>query len=99
MSRARCSASCGVRRAIDTRHRLHITYGDDESAVTERVIRPRGLFFWGRTWTVAAWCELRTDHRSFRIDRIRGANLLADTFALEPPVTLDAFRATLDREQ
>lgn len=87
-----------VRRAIDARRRLHITYARDDGTVTERVIRPLGLFFWGRTWTVAAWCELRTDHRSFRVDRIRDANLLADEFRLQPPVTLDDFRATIDRE-
>lgn len=88
-----------VRRAIDGRHRLHITYTRDDGPVTERVIRPLGLYFWGRSWTVAAWCELRADHRSFRVDRITGADLLADTFALEPPVTLDDFRATIDRER
>jgi predicted DNA-binding transcriptional regulator YafY len=88
-----------VRRAIDSRRLLHISYARDDGPVTARVIRPLGLFFWGRTWTVAAWCELRTDHRSFRIDRIVDAQLLDHEFVLEPPVTLDDFRATIDRER
>ncbi len=36
---------------------------------TERTVRPLGVFFWGRVWTLAAWCELRNDFRNFRLDR------------------------------
>lgn len=79
-----------VRRAIDARRRLLIAYHRDDE-VTQRVIRPLGLFFWGRTWTVAAWCELRDDHRSFRVDRIDTVTRLDSRFDLEDPVTLDAF--------
>jgi predicted DNA-binding transcriptional regulator YafY len=52
------------------------------------VVRPLGAFFWGRSWTLAAWCELRQDFRNFRLDRIARADLLADTFADEPGRTL-----------
>ena len=72
------------------------------SVTTDRVVRPLGLFFWGRTWTVAAWCELRDDHRSFRIDRITRIDTLDDTFADEPPFTLDDFMVAVrerDAEQ
>jgi len=50
-------------------------------------VRPLGVFFWGRTWTLAAWCEMRTDFRNFRLDRIRDATLL-DRFEDEPGRTL-----------
>lgn len=84
-----------VREAIDDRRRLHVVYSTEEGDVSDRVIRPLGLFFWGRTWTVAAWCELRQAHRSFRVDRIDAAAALPDRFALEPPVTLDDYMATV----
>ncbi|HEX6255589.1 MAG TPA: YafY family protein [Euzebyales bacterium] len=87
-----------VREAIDRRHRMHMTYSTPDGERTERVIRPLGLFFWGRTWTVAAWCELREDHRSFRVDRIIDPRLLVDRFALEPPVTLDDFMVSVRDE-
>jgi len=29
------------------------------------------LYFFGGTWLIAAWCELRADFRSFRLDRVR----------------------------
>ena len=51
-------------------------------------MRPLGIFFWGRTWTLAAWCELRTDFRNFRLDRVTDASALDDKFADEPGRTL-----------
>jgi predicted DNA-binding transcriptional regulator YafY len=85
-----------VRKAIDGRRRLHIIYAKNDDDITERVIRPLGLFFWGRMWTVAAWCELRQDHRTFRVDRINAAATLDDRFTLTPPVTLDDYLAKID---
>jgi len=84
-----------VRTAIDDRRRLQIVYAKSDDGVTERVIRPLALYFWGRMWTVAAWCELRQDHRTFRVDRIREAVPLDDHFTLTPPVTLDDYLATI----
>ena len=34
------------------------------------MVRPLGAFFWGKVWTLAAWCELRQDFRTFRLDRM-----------------------------
>jgi predicted DNA-binding transcriptional regulator YafY len=85
-----------VRKAIDDRRRLHIVYQSNDGDVTQRVIRPLGLYFWGRMWTVAAWCELRQDHRTFRVDRIEEAAPLDDHFSLAPPVTLDDYLAQID---
>jgi predicted DNA-binding transcriptional regulator YafY len=54
-------------------------------------MRPKGLlgvFFWERTWTLAAWCELRNDFRNFRLDRAAGPRLLDETFDDEPGKTL-----------
>jgi predicted DNA-binding transcriptional regulator YafY len=33
------------------------------------------VFFWGRTWTLAAWCELRVAFRNFRLDRVSHARI------------------------
>jgi len=77
-------------RGIAEHRRLAIGYAGEDGALTERTIRPLGLYFWGKIWTLAAWCELRTDFRNFRLDRIREP-LLAEPFADEPGKTLDAF--------
>lgn len=44
---------------------------DAESKVSRRVVWPLALYFFGGTWLIAAWCELRRDFRSFRLDRVR----------------------------
>lgn len=56
--------------AADSRIRIIITYQDKEGQETNRPIRPLGLWFWGKVWTLVAWCELRDDFRVFRVDRI-----------------------------
>ena len=45
-------------------------------------------------WTLAAWCELRDDFRSFRIDRIRVPRL-GDAFPDDPVKGLDAYLARI----
>lgn len=77
-----------IRVAIQSRQKLRIRYEDREGEGTERVIRPLGAFFWGRRWTVTAWCELRQDVRNFRLDRIAEVEPTGDTFEEEPSATL-----------
>ncbi len=59
-----------IESTVDRSQKLQITYADVEENQTERVIRPLGLWFWGKVWTLVAWCELRNDFRMFRLDRI-----------------------------
>ena len=56
--------------AIENRRVLSFQYRDKEDAVTKRRVRPLGLWFWGKVWTLVSWCELREDFRMFRIDRL-----------------------------
>ncbi|MEM9971530.1 MAG: YafY family protein [Pseudomonadota bacterium] len=58
--------------AVEQRRKLDIDYATESGAQTRRVIRPLGLWFWGKVWTLAGWCELRDDFRMFRVDRIQG---------------------------
>jgi len=39
-------------------------------------------------WTLAGWCELRQDFRSFRVDRIRTLQTLPEAFRDESGKTL-----------
>lgn len=59
-----------VRRAIAAQRIVRLHYEDADGATSERLIHPLGLFYWGNRWTMAAWCELRADYRTFRLDRI-----------------------------
>jgi len=77
-----------LRGCIDGHHRVSMRYEDRAGQTTRRTVRPLGLYFWGSTWSLGAWCELREDFRNFRLDRIATLRPLESTFVLEPPVTL-----------
>jgi predicted DNA-binding transcriptional regulator YafY len=77
-----------VRRAAATQSKLSLGYEKEDGTTSSRVVRPLGLFFWGRQWTLTAWCELRTDFRTFRLDRIKTLVVMNETFAEEPGKTL-----------
>jgi predicted DNA-binding transcriptional regulator YafY len=59
-----------VRQAIRSEHKLAIGYTDEHGLVSERVVWPFALGFFERVRVMMAWCELRTDFRTFRTDRI-----------------------------
>jgi predicted DNA-binding transcriptional regulator YafY len=76
-----------AREALVARRRLRFRYANERGDASERTVRPLGVFFWGRTWTLAAWCEMRTAFRNFRLDRISEPSI-GDPFADEPGRTL-----------
>jgi predicted DNA-binding transcriptional regulator YafY len=81
-------ALTAVRDALVAHRKLRIAYQDASGQASERTVRPLGAFFWGKVWTLSAWCELRSDFRDFRLDRIEQFTMLADTFEDEPGRTL-----------
>jgi predicted DNA-binding transcriptional regulator YafY len=84
--------------AIRDRRRIHVTYDALDGETSERDLRPLGLYHWGKVWTLAAWCELRSDFRHFRADRIAEIAECGDTFRDEPGRTLrDLLRQMAER--
>ena len=59
-----------LRETAQRREVLQIDYEDLRDRHTHRAVWPLGCFYWGTVWTLAAWCETRSDFRSFRVDRI-----------------------------
>ena len=88
-----------LRKAIRARQKVEIQYRTLSDEISLRVIRPLELEYWGRVWTVTAWCELRKDFRSFRVDRIEGFRTLPAVFVDEPGKTLKEFMRRLAREE
>jgi len=79
---------------IEERKKIRIQYNDAQSAVTERIVWPLAVFFWGSAWTVLSWCELRSDFRSFRLERIAQINSLDESYPDHPGRRLtDYFRS------
>jgi predicted DNA-binding transcriptional regulator YafY len=77
-----------AREAVIARRKLEVSYATADGVVTNRTVRPLGIFFWGRTWTLAAWCELRDGFRNFRLDRVAASTMLGETFEDEAGKTL-----------
>ena len=77
-----------LREAVQERRKVHIQYLDLSDKASERVLRPLGCFYWGKVWTLSAWCERRNDFRTFRIDRVLNVRPLEERFRDEPGRTL-----------
>lgn len=84
--------------AANERKRLSINYQDAAGKETRRALRPLGLWFWGKVWTLVAWCELRDDFRMFRLDRIAAVLDTGETFRSEPGKTLKDFYRLMEED-
>ncbi len=84
------------RRGVNEQRKLSVEYTDPKGSSTKRMLLPLGLFFWGQTWTLAAYCELRRGFRNFRLDRIDRLRLTREHFDLAPPITLDDYVRAMD---
>lgn len=84
--------------AADKRKCLSVTYSDAKGKASERVLRPLGLWFWGKVWTLVAWCELRSDFRMFRLDRMTDVKETGDKFRPEQGKTLKDFYRQMEEE-
>lgn len=87
-----------LRRAIASRSKLRLAYTRADGQRSERTIRPLGLFYWGTSWSLGAWCELRADYRNFRSDRISGLEVLDEVFEDDESISLTDFIETMKAE-
>jgi predicted DNA-binding transcriptional regulator YafY len=85
-----------LRRALRSQLKVHFRYRDAIADTSERTVRPLCLAYFGPVWLFSAWCELREDFRTFRLDRIDGFAVQSERFRSEPGKTLHDF---LKRDQ
>ena len=84
-----------LREALYAQRKVQITYQDPHNKTSQRTLRPLGCFYWGKVWTLTAWCEARGDFRNFRIDRIQSCSVLEAGYKQEAGKTLADFLRTL----
>lgn len=82
-----------LRRAIRERRKISVDYDALSGERTARTLRPLGLAFFGPFWMLAAWCDLRKDFRTFRIERIAALRVTDETFRDEAGKTMEDFLA------
>ena len=80
-----------LREAVNAKQIIRIDYLSLKEETTQRELRPLGLFFWGKIWTLAAWCELRQGYRSFRVDRITAVSITDRVFEEDEQISFSGF--------
>lgn len=88
-----------LRAAARERRKVRVAYARADGERSVRVLQPLGLFFWGTSWSLAAWCEMRTGFRTFRLDRIRALTPLEERFEAEPGRTLADYERLMESEE
>lgn len=93
-----------LRQAILDCRMIHFVYhtrqaGDAAGEINARDADPYALAYYARAWYLRAYCHLRRDIRSFRIDRMEGLEVLNRRFR-RPDESFARFtNASVDRDQ
>lgn len=88
-----------IRRAIQRRVKIALTYRGSNGALTERVIWPIFLGYRDHGRIVAAWCELRRSFRYFRTERITDGGILTDKIPRRMDLLKAEWRTAMDEER
>jgi predicted DNA-binding transcriptional regulator YafY len=87
-----------LRQALEEKLVVHIKYNNESKKNSVRYIRPLGLEYWGKFWTLTSWCELREDFRVFRLDRIIQCDLTQQCFKNERGKTYQDYLKQLEKQ-
>ena len=81
-----------LHRALAGRRKVRLGYTSVSrgGAVKERVVRPYCLFPRNRSWYLVAYCELREEVRTFKVDRMTAAELTGEHYQLPEEFSLEA---------
>ena len=82
-----------LRGAIKQQRKVHFDYRREDNQKSNRTVHPLGLFYWGKVWTLVAWCELRDNFRHFRLDRMSNIASLETRYESIEGRTLQDFLA------
>jgi predicted DNA-binding transcriptional regulator YafY len=84
-----------VRQAIKAQQKIRFDYTREDGQPSQRTTHPFGLLYWGKVWTLVAWCELRDAYRHFRLDRMHNCENLDEKYPLVAGRSLQDY---LDKE-
>ena len=85
-----------LRAAVRSERKLRITYRDPSDNVSRRVVWPFAIVYFDQSRVLSAWCELRSDFRNFRADRIDEAALLEKRYPRRRQVLLREWRHLIE---
>ncbi|MEM8838593.1 MAG: YafY family protein [Pseudomonadota bacterium] len=88
-----------LRSALRAKGKLEISYQSLDDSTSTRIIRPLQTDYWGKVWTLTSWCELRSDFRAFRVDRITSCRETGAGFQDEPGKRIEDYVARVNGEK
>ena len=81
-----------VNNGIDNRKIASIEYDSHEKGVSIRDIEPMAIVYKDRKRNLVAWCRLRNDYRSFRLDRLNCIKLKQEEFVRRDDFNIESFQ-------
>ena len=81
-----------LNNAIDNCKIATIEYDSREKGVSTREIEPMAIVYKDRKRHLVAWCRLRGDYRSFRLDRLNCIKLKQEEFARKQDFKIEDFQ-------
>lgn len=81
-----------LNNAIDNCKIATIEYDSREKGVSLREVEPMAIVYKERKRHLVAWCRLRGDYRSFRLDRLNSIKLKQEEFARKQDFKIDDFQ-------
>lgn len=81
-----------IQSALPLRKPAKITYHASYSGEqTERTVEPIGLCYYSNQWHLIAYCQLRSDYRDFRTDRIEKFEIVPGRFSQTDHISLQKY--------
>jgi predicted DNA-binding transcriptional regulator YafY len=80
-----------LRRAVREQRKVRVGSTSEKGKRTERTLWPMALAFFPPVWLLLAWCELRQDFRSFRVDRVDAIGFAEERYPTTPGRRLSDF--------
>ena len=87
-----------MRLAIRNANVMELQYEALSGDVTDRIVKPVALVFFPNAHLLTAWCHMRQDFRSFRVDRIRSARDTGEQFKREKKSLLSRYKRHVNAE-
>lgn len=81
-----------IRTTVRQEQKVSIHYRDAQGQTSERTVWPFALSFFEQVRVVLAWCELRSDLRHFRVDRITHFQPLPERYPVRRQALLRQWR-------
>ena len=80
-----------LQKTIVDKRVIFIRYFSNNEEVTERLVEPIGLWYYGDAWHVIGWCRLRGGYRDFRVSRIQRLQVKDEGFQNSPHPSLQEY--------